>query len=87
MPKKIAAFGELLWDLSSFREEFWAELQQTFIYRINSFRRLPVRFLSKVGNDKAGKDIRENRLNDSGGFRRKHSNRLRISNRFGKSKG
>lgn len=57
MPKKIAAFGELLWDLLP-SGKILGGAPANFTYRINSFGDNG-RLLSKVGNDKAGRDIRE----------------------------
>lgn len=57
MPKKIAAFGELLWDLLP-TGKVPGGAPANFIYRINSFGDHGT-LLSKVGNDKAGKEIRE----------------------------
>jgi len=57
MPKKIAAFGELLWDLLPDRKVLGGA-PANFIYRINSFGDNGT-LLSKVGNDKAGKEARE----------------------------
>lgn len=57
MPKKIAAFGELLWDLLR-SGKVLGGAPANFIYRINSFGDTGT-LLSKVGNDKAGRDIRE----------------------------
>jgi len=57
MPKKIAAFGELLWDFLP-SGKVLGGAPANFIYRINSFGDTGT-LLSKVGNDKAGKDIRE----------------------------
>lgn len=57
MPKKIAAFGELLWDLLP-AGKVLGGAPANFIYRINSFGDHGT-LLSKVGNDKAGKDARE----------------------------
>jgi fructokinase len=57
MPKKIAAFGELLWDLLP-AGKVLGGAPANFIYRINSFGDQGT-LLSKVGNDKAGKDARE----------------------------
>lgn len=57
MPKKIAAFGELLWDwLPS--GKVLGGAPANFIYRINSFGDYGT-LLSKVGNDKAGRDALE----------------------------
>jgi fructokinase len=56
MPKKIAAFGELLWDLLP-SGKVLGGAPTNFIYRINSFGDQGT-LLSKVGNDKAGKDAR-----------------------------
>lgn len=57
MPKKIAAFGELLWDLLP-TGKVLGGAPANFIYRINSFGDHGT-LLSKVGNDKAGRDARE----------------------------
>jgi len=57
MPKKIAAFGELLWDLLP-GGKVLGGAPANFIYRINSFGDHGT-LLSKVGNDKAGKEARE----------------------------
>ena len=57
MPKKIAAFGELLWDLLP-TGKVLGGAPANFIYRINSFGDQGT-LMSKVGNDKAGKEIRE----------------------------
>ncbi len=57
MPKKIAAFGELLWDLLP-SGKVLGGAPANFIYRINSFGD-EGSLLSKVGNDKAGKEARE----------------------------
>lgn len=57
MPKKIAAFGELLWDVLP-SGKILGGAPANFIYRINSFGDKGT-LLSKVGNDKAGRDIRE----------------------------
>ena len=57
MPKKIAAFGELLWDLLP-SGKVLGGAPANFIYRINSFGDEGT-LLSKVGNDKAGRDARE----------------------------
>lgn len=57
MPKKIAAFGELLWDLLP-NGKVLGGAPANFIYRINSFGDQGT-LLSKVGNDKAGKEARE----------------------------
>ncbi|MDP2891163.1 MAG: PfkB family carbohydrate kinase [Bacteroidota bacterium] len=56
MPKKIAAFGELLWDLLP-AGKVLGGAPSNFIYRINSFGDHGT-LLSKVGNDKAGRDAR-----------------------------
>ncbi len=56
MPKKIAAFGELLWDLLP-TGKVLGGAPTNFIYRINSFGDQGT-LLSKVGNDKAGRDAR-----------------------------
>ncbi len=57
MPKKIAAFGELLWDILP-NGKVLGGAPANFIYRINSFGDHGT-LLSKVGNDKAGKEARE----------------------------
>ncbi len=57
MPKKIAAFGELLWDQLP-NGKVLGGAPANFIYRINSFGDYGT-LLSKVGNDKAGKEARE----------------------------
>ena len=57
MPKKIAAFGELLWDLLPNRKVLGGA-PANFIYRINSFGDDGT-LLSKVGNDKAGREARK----------------------------
>lgn len=57
MPKKIAAFGELLWDLLP-NGKVLGGAPANFIYRINSFGDNGT-LLSKVGNDKAGREARE----------------------------
>jgi fructokinase len=57
MPKKIAAFGELLWDLLPNRKVLGGA-PTNFIYRINSFGDDGT-LLSKVGNDKAGREARK----------------------------
>ncbi len=57
MPKKIAAFGELLWDILP-NGKVLGGAPANFIYRINSFGDQGT-LLSKVGNDKAGKEVRE----------------------------
>jgi len=57
MPQKIAAFGELLWDLLP-NGKVLGGAPANFIYRINSFGDTGT-LLSKVGNDKAGKEARE----------------------------
>lgn len=57
MPKKIAAFGELLWDLLP-NGKVLGGAPANFIYRINSFGDNGT-LLSKVGKDKAGKEARE----------------------------
>lgn len=56
MPKKIAAFGELLWDLLP-SGKVLGGAPANFIYRINSFGDQGT-LLSKVGNDKAGREAR-----------------------------
>lgn len=61
MPKKIAAFGELLWDLLP-NGKVLGGAPANFIYRINSFGDNGT-LLSKVGNDKVGKEAREALLN------------------------
>ncbi|MDP2337945.1 MAG: carbohydrate kinase [Bacteroidota bacterium] len=57
MPAKIAAFGELLWDLLP-TGKVLGGAPANFIYRINSFGDQGT-LLSKVGNDKAGREARE----------------------------
>ncbi|MBL7965412.1 MAG: carbohydrate kinase [Prolixibacteraceae bacterium] len=57
MPKKIAAFGELLWDILP-SGKVLGGAPANFIYRINSFGD-EGSLLSKVGDDKAGKEARE----------------------------
>lgn len=57
MPKKIAAFGELLWDLLP-KGKVLGGAPANFIYRINSFGDQGT-LLSKVGNDKAGREARQ----------------------------
>lgn len=57
MPKKIAAFGELLWDILP-TGKVLGGAPANFIYRINSFGDYGT-LLSKVGDDKAGRDARE----------------------------
>lgn len=57
MPKKIAAFGELLWDLLP-TGKVLGGAPANFIYRINSFGDRGT-LLSKVGNDKAGREARQ----------------------------
>jgi fructokinase len=57
MPKKIAAFGELLWDILP-NGKVLGGAPANFIYRINSFGDQGT-LLSKVGNDKAGKEVRD----------------------------
>jgi fructokinase len=57
MPKKIAAFGELLWDILP-TGKVLGGAPANFIYRINSFGDKGT-LLSKVGNDRAGKDARQ----------------------------
>lgn len=57
MPRKIAAFGELLWDLFP-KEKVLGGAPANFIYRINSFGDEGT-LLSKVGHDKAGREARE----------------------------
>ncbi len=54
---KIAAFGELLWDQLP-NGKVLGGAPANFIYRINSFGDEGT-LLSKVGNDKAGKEARE----------------------------
>lgn len=54
---KIAAFGELLWDLLP-NGKVLGGAPANFIYRINSFGDEGT-LLSKVGNDKAGREARE----------------------------
>ncbi|MFA5328388.1 MAG: carbohydrate kinase [Prolixibacteraceae bacterium] len=54
---KIAAFGELLWDLLP-NGKVLGGAPANFIYRINSFGDKGT-LLSKIGNDKAGKEARE----------------------------
>jgi len=56
MPKKIAAFGELLWDLLP-NGKVLGGAPANFIYRINSFGDEGT-LLSKVGDDKAGREAR-----------------------------
>jgi fructokinase len=56
MPKKIAAFGELLWDILP-TGKVLGGAPANFIYRINSFGDKGT-LLSKVGNDRAGKEAR-----------------------------
>ena len=56
MPKKITAFGELLWDILP-TGKVLGGAPANFIYRINSFGDQGT-LLSKVGNDKAGKEAR-----------------------------
>jgi fructokinase len=51
---KIAAFGELLWDLLP-NGKVLGGAPANFIYRINSFGDEGT-LLSKVGNDKAGRE-------------------------------
>jgi len=60
MPKKIAAFGELLWDLLP-NGKVLGGAPANFIYRINSFGDYGT-LLSKVGNDKAGREARKSLL-------------------------
>jgi len=60
MPKKIAAFGELLWDLLP-NGRVLGGAPANFIYRINSFGDYGT-LLSKVGNDKAGREARKSLL-------------------------
>jgi len=57
MPKRIAAFGELLWDFLP-TGKVLGGAPANFIYRINSFGDQGT-LLSKVGNDKAGREARE----------------------------
>ena len=57
MPKKIAAFGELLWDLLP-NGKVLGGAPANFIYRINSFGDQGT-LLSKVGDDREGKEARE----------------------------
>jgi fructokinase len=57
MPKKIAAFGELLWDVLP-SGKVLGGAPANFIFRVNSFGDHGT-LLSKVGNDRAGKEIRE----------------------------
>ena len=57
MSMKIAAFGELLWDLLP-TGKVLGGAPANFIYRINSFGDQGS-LLSKVGNDKEGREIRE----------------------------
>jgi fructokinase len=57
MPKKIAAFGELLWDILP-SGKVLGGAPANFIYRINSFGDYGT-LLSRVGNDKAGREVRE----------------------------
>lgn len=57
MQKKIAAFGELLWDLLP-NGMVLGGSPANFIYRINSFGDSGT-LLSKVGDDKAGIEIRK----------------------------
>lgn len=57
MAKKIAAFGELLWDILP-SGKVLGGAPANFIYRINSFGDNGT-LLSKVGNDKAGREARE----------------------------
>ena len=57
MSKKIAAFGELLWDILP-NGKVLGGAPANFIYRINSFGDQGT-LLSKVGNDKAGREARE----------------------------
>jgi len=58
---KIAAFGELLWDLLPNRKVLGGA-PTNFIYRINSFGDEGT-LLSRVGNDKAGREARESLRN------------------------
>jgi len=57
MPKRIAAFGELLWDFLP-TGKVLGGAPANFIYRIISFGDQGT-LLSKVGNDKAGREARE----------------------------
>jgi len=57
MPKRIAAFGELLWDFLP-TGKVLGGAPANFIYRINSFGDHGT-LLSKVGNDRAGREARE----------------------------
>jgi fructokinase len=57
MAKKIAAFGELLWDLLPVGKVLGGS-PANFIYRINSFGDHGT-LLSKVGSDQAGEEARE----------------------------
>jgi fructokinase len=57
MSKKIAAFGELLWDLLP-TGKILGGSPANFIYRINSFGDSGT-LLSKVGDDSAGTDLRK----------------------------
>ncbi len=57
MPKKIAAFGELLWDLLP-NGKVLGGAPANFIYRINSFGDFGT-LLSKVGDDLDGKEARK----------------------------
>lgn len=57
MSKKIAAFGELLWDILP-NGKVLGGAPANFIYRINSFGDEGT-LLSRVGNDRAGKEVRE----------------------------
>lgn len=57
MPKRIAAFGELLWDFLP-TGKVLGGAPANFIYRINSFGDQGT-LLSKVGNDKSGREARE----------------------------
>jgi len=57
MAKKIAAFGELLWDLLP-NQKVLGGAPANFIYRINSFGDNGT-LLSKVGDDKDGKEARQ----------------------------
>ena len=57
MPKKIAAFGEILWDILP-NGKVLGGAPTNFIYRINSFGDNGT-LLSKVGDDQAGKEARQ----------------------------
>ncbi len=54
MPKKIAAFGEILWDLLP-TGRVLGGAPTNFIFRINSFGDKGI-LLSRVGNDRAGRE-------------------------------